>query len=72
MKTSKIIQLSAKKKEKFAVDTHEELAHQRIKIKLLQEALTNRNQEFASLEKKNKRLVILLYLFIQIDPFIRK
>lgn len=45
-------------KEKIVVDTDEEIAHQRMKIKLLQEALTKRNQEFETLQNKNKRLVI--------------
>jgi len=44
-------------KEKFVVDTEEEMSHQRIKIKLLQEALTKRNQEYQILDKKNKKLV---------------
>ena len=48
---------ACQEKEKLAVDSKMEISHQRMKIKLLQEALTKRNQEFEALQKKHQHLV---------------
>jgi predicted RNase H-like nuclease (RuvC/YqgF family) len=54
-------------REKLAVDSKQEISHQRVKIKLLQDALTKRNQEYEKLQKRNKELVTALFTH-SIDP----
>jgi hypothetical protein len=47
----------SQEKEKLMADSEAEAAHQRLKINLLQEALTKRNQEYDKVFAKNKQLV---------------
>lgn len=44
-------------KEKLAKESAEEVSRQKIKLRLLQEGLTKRNEEFKTVQKKNKQLV---------------
>ena len=47
-------------KEKIAAKTKQELSYQRTKIKLLTEAISNREKEYITLKNKKKELVCLL------------
>ena len=49
---------ACQEKEKTIVDSEMALSHQRVKIKLLQETLTKRNNEYDELYKKNKDVVL--------------
>ncbi len=48
---------ACQEKEKAQVDCKLEISNQKMKIKLLQETLAKRNDEFDSAQKANKQLV---------------
>jgi len=59
-------------KEKIIRDSEKESSQQRVKIRLLQEALVKRNEEFGGLKKRNKELVNFVWIIKKIGRIIRK